>query len=493
MPDRIRLTEPFRALRMKPRQDPNRLWLLPTDFLMLLCAAAVTYYLRFQTGIFGIRPVFFPVSIQEYWKTAIIVIVGLILLFAFSGLYNARVFRHTTEEIRTVMLSVTAGTMAMIMLIFLQRDLFSSRFVIVTAWLTSILFVIIGRMVLRTVRVAFARRGIGLTPLALIGETSAGTILKTMIAHGAMPGYRIIDTIQDRAEDGQPWHERALSLIEQHHVSEIILTDASLDPIMVTNVMQVCEEHGVTFRYIPSTFQMMNTNLSVETIGGIPVVEVRNSALTGFGLIMKRIVDIVGSLLAIILLSPIMIAVAIAIKMTSPGPILFSKNPKTKGPYQRIGKDGKPFHYFKFRSMIDNAHLAKYDPAFMAKMDNLREGTPLTKFKEDPRITSVGKILRRTSLDELPEFFLVLIGRMSLVGPRPHEPEEVSRYAAHHRAVLRVKPGITGLPQISGRSDLDFEDEVRLDNWYIENWSLWQDAVILLKTVSAIFRRRKAL
>lgn len=493
MPDRIRLTEPFRALRMKPRQDPNRLWLLPTDFLMLLSAAATTYYLRFQTGIFGIRPVFFSVSLEEYWMTALVIIVGLVLIFGFAGLYNARVFRHTTEEIRTVMLSVTAGTMAMIMLVFLQRDLFSSRFVIVTAWLTSIFFVIFGRIILRTVRVAFARRGIGLVPLALVGETSAGTILKTMISHGAMPGYRIIETIPGTGEGGQRWDERVHELVEQHLVSEIILTDATLDPILVTNVMQICEEHGVTFRYIPSTFQMMNTNLSVETIGGIPVVEVRNSALTGFGLVMKRLVDIVGSLFAIILLSPIMITIAIAIKATSPGPILFSRNPKTKGPYQRIGKEGKPFHYFKFRSMIDNAHLAKYDAAFMSSMDNLREGTPLTKFKEDPRITKIGKLLRRTSLDELPEFFLVLMGRMSLVGPRPHEPEEVSKYAAHHRAVLRVKPGITGLPQISGRSDLDFEDEVRLDNWYIENWSLWQDVVILLKTLGAILRRRKAL
>jgi lipopolysaccharide/colanic/teichoic acid biosynthesis glycosyltransferase len=157
-----------------------------------------------------------------------------------------------------------------------------------------------------------------------------------------------------------------------------------------------------------------------------------------------------------------------------------------------VGPGGKPFHYYKFRSMVKDAHKYRFDEEFVKKYGNMREGSPLFKLKEDPRVTPVGKFLRKYSLDELPEFFLVLIGRMSLVGPRPHLPEEVEKYKAHQRKVLTVKPGITGMAQISGRADLDFDDEVRLDMHYIEHWSPWLDLYVLLKTPLVVIFRKGA-
>lgn len=153
----------------------------------------------------------------------------------------------------------------------------------------------------------------------------------------------------------------------------------------------------------------------------------------------------------------------------------------------RIGEGATPFHYFKFRSMKQDTHWQRYKE--LAKHD-LRKGDPLVKIKADPRVTHVGKIIRKWSIDELPELVLVFLGRMSLVGPRPHLPEEVEKYKPHHRQVLAIKPGITGMAQISGRSDLDFDEEVRLDIWYIENWSLWLDLSILLKTPLAVVTHR---
>jgi len=178
----------------------------------------------------------------------------------------------------------------------------------------------------------------------------------------------------------------------------------------------------------------------------------------------------------------------IAIKLDSKGPVFFTR--RDDGSHvTRIGEGGKPFKYFKFRSMIPNTDSLRYTE--LADR-NLRSDGPMVKIKDDPRVTRVGKFIRRWSVDELPELFLVFIGRMSLVGPRPHLPEEVAKYENYHRKALTVKPGITGLAQISGRSDLSFEEEVKLDVYYIENWNLMLDISILLRTPLAVFKHREA-
>ncbi|HRY63434.1 MAG TPA: sugar transferase, partial [Patescibacteria group bacterium] len=222
------------------------------------------------------------------------------------------------------------------------------------------------------------------------------------------------------------------------------------------------------------------TNIEIKTINGIPLIEVKKTPLDGWGRVAKRFFDIVISFIFLIILSPVFLIITILIKLDSFGPIFYQA--------ERVGARGKRFTLYKFRSMVVGADKMKEKLV----ASNERADGPLFKMKADPRITRVGKFLRKTSMDELPNFWNVLIGKMSLVGPRPHEPGEVARYEEHHKKLLNIKPGVTGLAQVSGRSTLDFETEVKLDTLYIETWSLKQDLVILLKTPFVVLRGKDA-
>ncbi len=275
------------------------------------------------------------------------------------------------------------------------------------------------------------------------------------------------------------------------NVDEIILADPEASREMTLRLLEFTDFNQLGFRYSADLFETAVGRSVIHMFAGIPVIEVKKTPLDGWGAIYKRIFDIVASLLLIIITLPIQILIAIALFIEQPGRVLFSRLPDGSKT-MRVGEGGKLFHYFKFRSMVKDAHKYRFDPEFIKKYGNQREGTPLFKLANDPRVTPVGKFIRKFSLDEIPEFYLVLLGRMSLVGPRPHLPEEVERYRPEHRKVLTVKPGITGLGQISGRADLDFEDEVRLDVHYIEHWSPWLDLYILLKTPLVVLFRKGA-
>jgi exopolysaccharide biosynthesis polyprenyl glycosylphosphotransferase len=256
-------------------------------------------------------------------------------------------------------------------------------------------------------------------------------------------------------------------------------------------LVDYCAIHNITFKYIPTTLQ--TSKIIVGVLDGEPIIEVKNTPLDGWGRIIKRIFDIAFAIFGIILSSPIMLLAALAIKLTSEGNVIY-KN-------ERIGADGEKFFVYKFRYMRwehcmtkENNKLeeaVKLEKELIAKQ-SVRKG-PLYKIKDDPRKTKVGAFIEKYSIDELPQFFNVLFGSMSMVGPRPHQKREVEKYMEYHRRLLTIKPGVTGMAQISGRSDLDFEDEYRLDLYYIENWSLFLDVQIIIKTFFTLFHRRKNL
>jgi lipopolysaccharide/colanic/teichoic acid biosynthesis glycosyltransferase len=247
-------------------------------------------------------------------------------------------------------------------------------------------------------------------------------------------------------------------------------------------------ENHLTFKYVADLLEVKVLRTEVTEIIGIPIVEVKRTTLEGWGRILKRIFDIIGSGLLIIIFSPLILLTTLAIALDSRGPIFFTR--RDDGSYvTRVGEGGVLFKYFKFRSMTPNTDSMRYNE--LADR-NLRLDGPMVKIKDDPRVTRIGKIIRRWSIDELPELFLVFIGRMSLVGPRPHLPEEVAKYENYHKKTLILKPGITGLAQVSGRSDLLFEEEAKLDIYYIENWSLLLDLSILFRTPLAILKHRQS-
>jgi exopolysaccharide biosynthesis polyprenyl glycosylphosphotransferase len=273
-------------------------------------------------------------------------------------------------------------------------------------------------------------------------------------------------------------------------IDEIIVDEPAMPDDLLTKLRDYCEINDITYKFIPSSMQ--TTRFEMTIFEGEPIIEMLHTPLDGWGKIIKRIMDIIISSILIIFTSPIMLAVAILIKFEDfQAPIVF-KN-------RRIGANGKEFYVYKFRYMKWKWCTTKKNPSYaeaikyeqeLIKNQSVRVG-PIYKIENDPRKTWIGKWLERFSIDEFPQFFNVFSGDMSLVGPRPHQEREVKKYNEYHRRLLTIKPGITGMAQISGRSDLDFEDEFRLDVYYIENWSLLLDIKILLKTPFAVLHSRK--
>jgi exopolysaccharide biosynthesis polyprenyl glycosylphosphotransferase len=241
----------------------------------------------------------------------------------------------------------------------------------------------------------------------------------------------------------------------------------------IMSIVRECERRQVSARIVPDLFQMSLSQVDVDDLGGVPLVGVREVGFERGALLIKRGIDVVGAVVGLVLGAPLLALIGVAIRLDSPGPIVFRQT--------RVGTAGKTFEMYKFRSMREGAE---------AELEQLRElneaDGPIFKIRDDPRLTRVGRFLRRTSLDELPQFWNVLRGEMSLVGPRPPLPAEVTRYMEWHKKRLEVRPGMTALWQVSGRSTLSFDEGVLLDIYYIENWSLWLDFKILLRTIPQV-------
>jgi exopolysaccharide biosynthesis polyprenyl glycosylphosphotransferase len=454
----------------------------PLDYFALVLASVVAYIIRYNREIQDIRPVIFDLPFSNYLSLVFVVSAISVGIFALIGLYGGRGIKKWQDEIGRVFVGCLAGLAVVLAVMVFSRFLFDSRFIILTSWVLSIIFVSLNRLALRLLKRFFYKFGFGVNRVVLIGEGEIAQLIEQQYGDYPSYGYRIVAKFDKWSGEVETELQR---LVDDDKVDGIINVNPNRNEENVINLIDFANYHHLDFRYTADLLGTKLTNIEVTTIVGTPVIEVKKTRLEGWGKIYKRIFDIVASILLIIILSPVMLIVALAIKLTSRGPIFFK--------YKRIGQFGKPFTYFKFRSMVANAHQFRYDETFVKNQENIRAGTPMMKFKSDPRITPLGKIIRRFSIDELPELFLVLMGYMSLVGPRPHEVEEVKAYQKHHRKLLTIKPGITGMAQVSGRSDLDFEKEVKLDTFYIENWSLSLDVTILLKTPLAIIRKREAI
>ena len=262
-------------------------------------------------------------------------------------------------------------------------------------------------------------------------------------------------------------------LVKRQRIDEVIITLPWMYHRKIVSIIAQCEREQVRVRIVPDMFQMTLSHLDVEDLGGIPMIGVREISISSSARLFKRTMDVVVALVGLILLFPLFLLIGLMIRIDSPGSVLFRQI--------RVGKDEQLFACYKFRSMREGAEQEKDK-----LLDQNEADGPIFKIRNDPRITSVGRFLRRTSLDELPQLINVLMGHMSLVGPRPAPPSEVQRYQPWHKRRLEVAPGITGLWQVSGRSELTFDEMVLLDLYYIENWSPALDLQILLRTVPKV-------
>ncbi len=459
--------------------------LVPLDYLMIVLAGISAYYLRYADFMQSIRPVVFNLPFGEYLKVLLFIAFLWIIIFAFAGLYVINGNRKFIKEVYRLVLACSTGLMLIVILIFIRRELFDSRFIVLAGWFLSIIYLSFSRGLVRYIQRQLFKHGLGVHKVVIVGNSKTTDNLIHEFSANKSLGYEVVKRLKDFSIDTAQELEEFLKIKE---VDEVIQADPNLSKAEIMRLYDFADEHHITFKYAADLLGTKVLKTEVAEIAGIPVVEVKKTPLDGWGRIVKRIFDIIISLILIIIFSPILLITAILIKLDSRGPVFFSRC-DDGSPLYRVGQGGKLFHYFKFRSMIPGTHNMRYNEL---ADKNIRGDGPVIKIKDDPRVTRVGKFIRRWSIDELPELFLVLKGDMSLVGPRPHLPEEVAKYEAHHKKVLTIKPGITGLAQISGRSDLSFEDEVRLDTYYIENWSLLLDLSILLRTPLAVIRSREA-
>lgn len=434
----------------------------PIDFIMILTGIYSAYFLRYQEFITEVRPILFDLSPQHLFTIGLLFTPLWILMFAWFGLYTTRRIGFI-QEFSKITQACTISIMLITTYMVFIREIFSSRFIILFAWVFSILFVLLGRILIRIIKNILRHYGIGVRKTIIIGDNHATRILTKLFTKQKSLGIFITKIFE--------YDDHLLSNLSEHSVDMIIQTDTQIPRKTSADIIDYCQKNHLIYQYVGGDFESKVTNNEVHTFAGIPIIEIKRTPLDGWGKILKRLIDIIGAIFCIILTLPIMLIIAIIIKFTSNGPI-FADTPNRAGQYLTN------FRMYKFRSMYQGAHKDQ------GKYSSERAG--LFKLSNDPRITPLGKILRKTSLDEIPQFFNVLKGEMSLVGPRPHFPHE---YQDNQERVLDIKPGITGIAQISGRSDLSFQEEIKLDLFYIENWSLWLDIWIILKTPIILFTK----
>ncbi len=457
---------------------------VPIDFLMIILAAITAFSIRNIPEIMILKPKLYNFPFNDYMRVIFFVAPFFLLIYAIEGLYNIRSTRSFWKEAWRVLVATSIGLLIIIIAIFLKREWFSSRFVILAGWSIATFYVIMARLFLHQIQKWLLRKyEIGVHRVLLIGRNGKLATIRKILEQNKNLGYKIIGQI-DTA------HLKVVRQIKKNRgVEEIILCEPSITDDDQEKLVDYCAINNITYKYIATTLQ--TPNIKVGVLDGEPIIEVRHTPLDGWGKIIKRIFDIAASIFGIIITSPIMLLVALAIKLEDKGPIIY-KN-------ERIGGNGDKFFVYKFRYIKWDYCITKenkkLDEALKIEKElienqSIRKG-PIYKIKSDPRKTFVGNFIEKYSLDELPQFFNVLLGNMSMVGPRPHQEREVDKYMDYHRRLLTIKPGVTGLAQISGRSDLDFEDEYKTDLYYIENWSLWMDIIICFKTIPVLFRSRK--
>jgi len=459
---------------------------VPIDYLMILVAGVSIYFLRYKSRLIDIYPLPESEIIPkgQYAKVVMLVGILLILMYAIDGLYKIKVTKKIIRQIYQIFRATAIIVMAVIVLSFLSRDVFSSRFIILAGGAAVFVFVSVGRLALGKLQKCLMKhKGIGRHRLLLVGVNSFCANVKKQADLKSL-GYEIVGHLETADI------ERIERIKKIKGIDEIIECTPGVKRSKLLTLKEYCIRHRIVFKYLPTMLQASNFEIGIFL--GEPLIEIKNTSLDGWGKIIKRIFDIVVAVVGLIVFGIPMFLAALVSWLENGRPIIF-KN-------ERVGHKGD-FDLYKFRYMKNEyCHGKQYSEEhnrkalkFLDKLieeQSIKKG-PLYKIKNDPRKTKVGTFLEKYSIDELPQFFNVLKGEMSLVGPRPHQPLEVEKYQEYAKRVLTIKPGITGMAQVSGRSDLSFNDEVRLDIFYIENWSLWGDIKIILKTIPALLDSRR--
>jgi exopolysaccharide biosynthesis polyprenyl glycosylphosphotransferase len=489
-------------------------WVMPlvkaalagTDALIAALSFVAAFYLREGAPVFRQSAQNFDWSerFAPYGALMLFVIAIRLLALRYYDLYRLRGEYSFVDDATRLFKATAIGSLLIVAAAFLYRGGFDYRafsyarsvfvidFIIALASFTTL------RILIRGAQTFFRQRGINLIPTLVVGRgPEAAFCIKEMRERPAL-GYRVIGAVESGttearitgAYEGAPVISDLAGLpeaIRESGANEVIIADSHVQGDALFEVMMRCgRRRGVEFRIAPSLFNCLPSKTEIDQIGALPMIRLFREPLSDFARGSKRVSDIAIASLALTLLSPFWLLIALLIKFDSKGPVFYLQ--------ERVGMDGRIFLVYKFRTMTTDADSKlhrEYQKKFIAGHAEANVGDakrPAYKLRNDPRITRVGRALRRLSLDEAPQLFNVLRGDMSIVGPRPPIPYEVEAYELWHRKRLDMKPGLTGLWQVSGRNRLSFEEMVKLDLFYIENWSLFFDLKIVLRTVLVIFR-----
>lgn len=501
-----------RAVRV-PARAPR--WVVPvvktalaiTDAALSILSFVGAFYLRHHEAIIHQTAqgnVSWSRQFAPYAVLLPLVIPIRLLLLRYYDLYRVRGEFSFVEDLARVFKATAIGSLLIVAAAFMYRGgvayrTFSySRGIFALDFLLVLLSMGTIRMLLRAAQIFIRRRGVNLIPTLIVGSgPEAALCIQEMRARPEL-GYRVIGLVENGHVDpsspasfeGVPIIGDISSLPEAIRASaanEVIISDPNVPGEALFDVMiQTGRRRGVEFRIAPTLLNCLPSKTEIDQVGSLPMVTLFRSPLSGVARIVKRGSDLTIALMALTILSPLWLLIALLIKLDSSGPIFYKQ--------ERVGMDGRIFLFFKFRTMrsgSDDAEHREFQRKYIKGQPDSNQGDaarPAYKLRSDERVTRLGRILRKASLDELPQLFNVLRGDMSVVGPRPPIPYEVEAYELWHRKRLDMKPGITGLWQVSGRNRLPFDEMVRMDLYYIENWSLLLDIKIILQTLPVMLR-----
>ncbi len=459
----------------------NRLHLL-IDAVIVACSYMLAWYLKFESVFATKKQGVGVLGIETYFYALYFIVPGYVILYYSFNMYTSKRTARRKYEVYGILKANTVGILLFLVVLYVVNQPNFSRTMIVIFYGVNIVLSTLSRQILRNLLQYFRRKGYNLKYILLVGYSRAAEEYVTRINANPQWGYVIRGILDDRIPRGTLYKgvkvlgviDNLTIILPENRLDEIAITLALQDYGRLEEIVDLCEKSGVHTKFIPDYNSLIPSRPYTEDLMGLPVINIRYVPLTNtLNWVTKRFVDIVGSAAGLVLISPIMLLTALAVKLSSPGPIIFKQ--------ERIGLHNKPFWMYKFRTMEIQKESAEK-----------RAWT----VKDDPRVTKIGKFLRRTSLDEFPQLYNILRGDMSLVGPRPERPlfvekfrEEIPRYMIKHQ----VRPGLTGWAQINGyRGDTSIRKRIDYDIFYIENWTMGLDIKILFLTIFKGFINKNA-
>jgi exopolysaccharide biosynthesis polyprenyl glycosylphosphotransferase len=475
---------------MKPftrslRRGIAKLILFLSDLFLLAGAFFLSFYIRFQLDWALIKPEVGPLHISSYWLAFFIALYLVMTQLVSLNMYSFDRFRNWQEDFLNIIKAVTIATGLILALSFFYRHISFSRQMVLMAGPLAILGVAFGRIFFRLILNFFRLRGFLLRSVIILGRGNMVPVLLEKLNKNKSLGLRVKGIVAEgryAEEDffGLPFKggfDNLKEVLQQEKCRVLFVAQENIAHEKLLEFIEICEEANVEILLIPQVYDLLIGFSGLRDVEGLPMVELREEPIHWGDLFVKRILDFILSIFLILITFPFQIAIALLIRLDSKGPVLFFQ--------KRVGYRGKEFNMWKFRTMVPDAEEKLKN---LVSIDKMKE--PVFKIKNDPRVTSLGRWLRQLSLDELPQLVNVLLGQMSLVGPRPEEVSLVQQYNVWQRRRLKVKPGITGLQQIKCRGSNSLEERVKYDIFYIRRLSLLLDLEILTKTIWVVLRQK---